>query len=276
MSPKGKLMSNELKTLRSKDGTLIAYEKSGSGEALILVGGALEQRALNSETAKLAALPLLSRHFTVYHYDRRGRGASGDTMPFALEREIEDIEALIDEAGGKAFLFGISSGAALAFEAALKLGSKVKKLAMYEAPYNNDDEAREAWVKYSKELSAILAEKRNGDALGLFMMLVGMPPEHLPEVKQMPDWAMWEAVAPTLAYDAAAMGEDASVPTKRAKTLAIPALIMDGEQSYPFMAEAAKALAQSIPQGYHRSLEGQTHEVSAEAIAPILVEFFSS
>jgi pimeloyl-ACP methyl ester carboxylesterase len=269
-------MSKDTKTIRSADGTLIAYESFGTGPALILVGGALEHRDLDSETAKLAALPLISEHFTVYHYDRRGRGASGDTLPFALEREIEDIEALIDLAGGTAFVYGVSSGAALAFEAALKLGSKLKKLAMYEAPYNDDADARAAWVNYAKKLGDILAEKRNGDALGHFMMLVGMPPEALPEVKQMPDWAKWEAVAPTLAYDAAAMGYDSSVPTSRAAKLSTPSLVMAGEQSYPFMAIAAESLAQAMPQGQYRNLAGQTHEVSAEAIAPVLIEFFKS
>jgi pimeloyl-ACP methyl ester carboxylesterase len=265
-----------LKTVRSKDGTSIAHETSGSGSALILVPGALEQRGWNSETAKLAAQPLLAQHFTVYHYDRRGRGESGDTLPFALEREIEDIEALIDAAGGTAFLYGISSGAALAFEAALKLGAKVKKLAMYEAPYNDEAEARRAWAKYRKELDAILAEGRKGDALGLFMMLVGAPPEALEAVKQMPDWPMWESVAPTLAYDAAALGEEAVVPVKSATNLTMPALVMDGSESFPFMTVSAKALAAAIPQGQHRTLEGQTHEVDADAIAPILVEFFET
>src|SRR5206468_1277280 len=125
----------------------IAFDQSGEGPALILVGGAFEQRALDTETAKLAALPLLARHFTVVHYDRRGRGDSTDTQPYSVEREIEDIEALIDEAGmseaGGAFLFGISSGAALAMEAALELGGKVKKLAIYEGPYNSNESARQ-------------------------------------------------------------------------------------------------------------------------------------
>src|SRR5215208_2428719 len=127
-----------MRTVTSKDGTTIAFDQAGHGPALILVGGALEQRAWESETAKLAALPVMTEHFTVFHYDRRGRGDSTDTLPFSLEREIEDIEALIDEAGGSAFLFGISSGAALAMEAAIALPAKVRKLAMYEAPYNTE------------------------------------------------------------------------------------------------------------------------------------------
>jgi pimeloyl-ACP methyl ester carboxylesterase len=212
----------------------------------------------------------------VFHYDRRGRGDSTDTQPYAVEREIEDIEALINEAGGQAFVFGISSGAALAFEAALALGGKVKKLAMYEAPYNDDQAARQAWRDYRKQLKEVLAEGRRGDAVGLFMMLLGMPADHLDGMRQHPMWPMWEAVAPTLAYDAAVMGEDFSVPTERAARIAVPALIMDGIESYPFMHIAATALANAIPNAQHRTLEGQTHEVAAEAIAPVLVEFFNS
>jgi pimeloyl-ACP methyl ester carboxylesterase len=265
-----------MKTVTSRDGTTIAFDQSGEGPALILVGGAFEQRALDTETAKLAALPLLAQHFTVIHYDRRGRGDSTDTQPYAVEREIEDIEALIDEAGGSAFLFGISSGAALAMEAALKLRGKVKKLAMYEAPYNSDEAARQAWMDYRRQLKEVLAADRRGDAVALFMMLVGMPAEHVPGMHQHPMWPMFEAVAPTLAYDAAVLGEDASVPTERAAGVAVPALVMDGGASYPFMHVAAVALAEAMPNGQHRTLEGQTHEVAVEVIAPVLVEFFNS
>jgi pimeloyl-ACP methyl ester carboxylesterase len=265
-----------MQKVTSKDGTTIAFDQSGTGPALVLVGGAFEQRAMDSETAHLAALPLLAQHFTVFHYDRRGRGDSTDTQPYAVEREIEDIEALINEAGGSAFLFGLSSGAALAFEAALALGSKVKKLAMYEAPYNSDDTARHAWMDYRKQLTELLAADRRGDAVALFMMLVGMPADHVPGMRLHPLWPMFEAVAPTLAYDAAALGDDASVPTERAASVAVPALIMDGGASYPFMHITATALANAMPHAQHRTLEGQTHEVAAEAIAPILVEFFNS
>ena len=264
-------------TVSSKDGTTIAFDKSGQGPALILVPGAFEQRAMGSETANLATLPLLGQHFTVYHYDRRGRGNSTDTLPYALEREIEDVEALIDHAGGPAFLLGISSGAALGFEAALALDGKVRKLAMYEAPYNDDPAARKAWMDYRKQLTEVLAEGRRGDAVGLFMMLLGMPPEHLEGMRQAPMWPMLEAVAPTLAYDAAAMGEDASVPLGRAARLAVPALIMDGGATeWPFMHITALALAQAIPDAQHRTLPGQTHEVAAEALAPVLIEFFEA
>jgi len=266
-----------VRTVTSKDGTTIAFDQSGKGPALILVGGAFEQRAMDSATAQLAALPLLAQHFTLFHYDRRGRGDSTDTQPYAIECEIEDIEALINEAGGLAFMFGISSGAALAFEAALALGGKVKKLAMYEAPYNDDDTARQAWMDYRKQLKELLAADRRGDAVALFMMLLGMPADHVPEMRRHPMWPMFEAVAPTLAYDAAVMGEDASVPTGRAASVAVPALIMDGGASeWPFMHITAVALADAIPNAQHLTLDGQTHEVAAEALAPVLVEFFKA
>jgi pimeloyl-ACP methyl ester carboxylesterase len=261
-----------MKTVQSADGTTIAFDQLGKGPALILVGGALEQRAMDSETAQLA--PRLSEHFTVFHYDRRGRGDSTDTQPYAVEREIEDIDALITEAGGSAFVFGISSGAALALEAAIKLGDKVKKLAMYEAPYNDDEAARLAWKAYRKQLADVLAQGRRGDALALFMLLVGMPPDHLESVRQHPMWPMWEAAASTLAYDAAVMGEDASVPTEKAASAAVPALVMDGGASYPFMHVTALALSKAMPHAQHRTLEGQTHEVAPQVLAPVLVEFF--
>jgi len=262
--------------VQSADGTTIAFDRVGKGPALILVGGALEHRMMDSETARLAALPRLTQHFTVYHYDRRGRGDSTDTQPYAVEREIEDIEAIIDAAGGSAFVFGISSGAALAMEAAVELGSKVKKLAMYEAPYNDDQAARQAWKEYRKQLVKLLSAGRRGDALVLFMMLVGIPADHVPAARQHPMWPTWEAVAATLAYDAAVLGEDASVPTGRAARVSIPALVMDGGASFPFMHVAATALAKAMPNAQLRTLEGQTHEVAVEVLAPVLVEFFNS
>src|SRR5258708_801228 len=177
-----------MKKVQSADGTTIAFDQLGKGPAIILVGGMFEQRAMDSETAQLAALPLLTQHFTVFHYDRRGRGESTDTQPYAVEREIEDIEALINEAGGSAFAFGISSGAALALEAAIKLGGKVKKLAMYEAPYNDDDEARHAWKEYTNQLTNLLAANRRGDAVALFMKLTGTPVDQIEGMQHAPIW----------------------------------------------------------------------------------------
>ena len=264
-----------MKTVTSKDGTTIAFDQSGQGQAVIFVDGALQYRAFDQGMVPLA--DLLSQHFTVIHYDRRGRGDSTDTQPYALAREIEDIEALIDEAGGSAFLYGISSGATLAFEAALALDRKVKKLVMYEPPYNDDDNARQGWKQYRQQLKEVLAEGRRGDAVGLFMMLVGMPADQLEGMRQHPMWPLWEAVGHTLAYDAAALGEDGALPMERTASLAVPTLVMDGGASeWSFMHTTAVALAKAIPNAQHRSLEGQSHEVSPEALAPVLIEFFKS
>jgi pimeloyl-ACP methyl ester carboxylesterase len=262
-----------MKTVTSKDGTRIAFDQSGEGPVVILVDGALQYRAFDQGMADL--LNLLSKNFTVIHYDRRGRGDSTDTQPYSLEREIEDIESLIDEVGGSASLYGISSGAALAMEAAIALPDKVRKLAMYEAPFNQDPAARQAWNKYVKELGNLLDEGRKGDAVGLFMMLVGASPEDVQGVKQTPMWPLWESIGHTLAYDhIAALGEDAAIPSDRAARVRMPALVMNGSESFPFMHTTAVALAKAMPQGQHRILEGQTHEVASEAIAPVLTEFF--
>src|SRR5436305_2295370 len=186
----------------SKDWTNIAYDKQGEGPAVILVAGALCAR-LSWSGPQLSNL--LAPHFTVYNYDRRGRGDSGDTKPYAVAREVEDIEALIDEAGGSASLYGHSSGAALALEAALRLGKKVKKLAMYEAPYNDDAEAGRAWKEYLKQLTEALAADRRGDAVALFMELVGTPADQIEAMRHAPVWPMFEAIAPTLAYNHSAI-----------------------------------------------------------------------
>jgi len=257
----------------SKDGTRIAYDKIGAGPALILVDGALGYRALFGQSLFAEQL---ANHFTVYTYDRRGRGESSDTLPYAIEREIEDIEALINEAGGSAFVYGISSGASLAMEAAIVLGDKVRKLAMYEAPYTSDDPGRQAWKEYTKQLGELLAADRRGDAVALFMALTGASADQIEGMRHTPMWPVFEAVAPTLAYDhSAILGEDASVPADRAARVAVPALIMAGGASYPFMRVSATALANAIPNAQQRTLEGQTHEVSPEVLVPVLVEFFA-
>ena len=264
-----------MKTVTSKDGTTIAFDQWGAGPVVILVDGALQYRAFDQGMVQLAEL--LSQHFTVIHYDRRGRGDSTDMQPYALAREIEDIEALIDDAGGSAFLYGISSGAALAMEAAIALPKQVKKLAMYEAPYNDDPAAQQAWREYTKQLGELLAEGRDGDAVGLFMMLVGATANQVDEIRQTPMWPLWESVGHTLAYDhIAALGDDATIPTEQAARVIVPTLVMDGGESFPFMHTTAVTLATAMPNGRHRTLEGQTHEVAAEAIAPVLIEFFKA
>ncbi len=261
-----------MEKVTSNDGTTIAYDQRGKGPAVILVDGALCYRSFGPMT-HLAEL--LGPHFTVYNYDRRGRGDSSDIQPYALEREIEDIEALIEQAGGSAFVFGTSSGGALALEAAIQLGDQIKKLAMYEPPYDSSKAAGQAWKEYRKQLAELLAANRRGDAAALFMQSVGTPADQIDGMRQAPVWSMFEAVAPTLAYDAAALGEDRSVPTKRAANVTMPTLVMNGT-AIPFMLDTATALAKAIPHAQHRTLEGQTHDVNLEVLAPVLVEFFSS
>jgi pimeloyl-ACP methyl ester carboxylesterase len=263
-----------MKTLTSRDGTTIAFEAQGSGPALILVDGAMGTRSSGSKP-ELARL--LAQHFTVYSYDRRGRGDSGDTKPYAAEREIEDIDAVIDEAGGSAFVYGHSSGACLGLDATVVLGDKVKKLAMYEAPYNDDPQAQKAWGEYVKNLTEALASDRRGDAVALFMAYVGIPAAQIEGMRHAPFWSGMEAVAPTLAYDhAAIMGKNASIPRERAARVRVPTLVMSGGGGAPFMLETAKTLSKTIPLAKLSTLEGQTHDVQPDALVPVLVEFFAA
>lgn len=261
-----------MSTVTSKDGTKIAYTQSGSGPALILVDGALCHRTFGP-MPELAGL--LSPHFTVYIYDRRGRNESGDTQPYSVAREVEDIDALIQKAGGSAFVHGTSSGGALGLEAAVALGNKkIKKLAIYEAPYNSDPAARAGLKAYAKQLHELLSSGDKGDAVVAFMKLVGTPTEQVEGMSHSPMWPMFEAVAPTLAYDQAVLGEDGAVPVAQAAKDAVPTLVMNGGAGAPFMAETAQALAKAIPNAQYKVLEGQTHQVDAKVIAPVLEAFF--
>ncbi len=254
----------------SKDGTAIAFDRYGAGPAVILVGGAFQHRAIDPKTAQLAEL--LGRDLTVFHYDRRGRGDSGDTLPYDVEREVEDIAALIDEAGGRALVFGMSSGGALALIAAAS-GLPVAKLALYEPPFQVEESGRSAMDSYAEQLTALLADGRRGDAAALAMTTFGAPPEAIEGMRHAPVWATFESVAQTLAYDAAVMG-DSSVPAERAASVAVPTLVIDGGASPSWMREAADALADVLPASDRLTLEGQTHDVAPEVLAPALQEFF--
>jgi len=259
-------------SLRSKDGTGIAYEQRGNGPALVVVDGALATRMGGS---KEELVELLSPNISVYCYDRRGRGESGDTPPYSVDREIEDIAALIDEAGGVAFLYGHSSGGCLALEAAGVLGTKVSKVALYEAPWNDDPEAQKAWGKYIERLTDALGSGRRGDAVALFMEYTGMPAEQVNGMRHAPFWSELEAIAPTLAYDhVAIMGRSGAVPAGRLSAVLIPTLVMCGGSSFPFMRATAQTITQALPNGELRILDGQTHDVQPAALAPSLTEFF--
>jgi pimeloyl-ACP methyl ester carboxylesterase len=233
----------------SRDGTRIAFDRSGTGPAVILVTGALGGRG---GFAPLVAL--LAPRFRVVRYDRRGRGDSGDTPPYAVAREVEDLEAMLDETGGAAFVYGISSGAVLALEAASRLPAKVAKLALYE----------------------------RGEAVELFMTkAVGLPGEAVAPIRQAPYWPGLEAVAHTLAYDGTIMGDTMfgkPLPPARVArwaTAAMPTLVIDGGESEPFFHHAAEAVAAILPDARRCTLAGQHHAVAPEALAPVLVEFFA-
>jgi pimeloyl-ACP methyl ester carboxylesterase len=255
--------------VKSKDGTAIAFDRQGSGPALILVGGALGTRAAasGSELAKMLAGDL-----TLYSHDRRGRGESGDTKPYAVEREVEDIEALIEVAGGSAFVYGHSSGAALALEAAARLGGKVKALALYEPPYGSPA-GGDGYDDYEPKLNRLLSAGKRGEAVELFMSVVGVPPEKIAGMRQSPGWAAMEAIAPTLAYDAACM-KGFEIPYERASGIQAPTLAMNGSEGFDFMRTTAKALAKTIPDARYEELPGQRHDVDAKVLAPILADFF--
>ena len=260
-------------TVTSKDGTSIAYEATGDGPALILVDGALSTSRGESKPELVA---LLAPRFTVYNYDRRGRGESGDTLPFAVEREIEDIDALIEHAGGEALLFGHSSGGCLALEAASALGDKVAKVAVYEAPWNDDPAAQKAWGDYLRALSEALASGRRGDAVALFMQYVGTPPEQVAAMREAPFWPSFEAIAPTLAYDhSEIMGSTAAVPMKQLAKVEVPVLAICGDASPTFMCTTAQTISRAVEHGEFRAMEGQTHAVPPDVIAPVLTAFFS-
>jgi len=260
-------------TIASRDGTTIAYDKQGEGPAVIVVDGAL---SVHSAGGKSDLAGLLAPRFTVYGYDRRGRGGSGDTLPYAVDREIEDIEALIDAAGGSADVYGHSSGASLAMLAAVKLGGKVTRLAMYEAPYNDAPEAQQSWAQYLSEMGQALADGRRGDAIAVFMRYVGTPDEQIDGMRASPFWAGMEAIAPTLAYDHTAIqGPANTVPVDVAAQVPVPTLVMSGNAGFPFMAGTARALSAAMPHGELRIVDGQDHNVTADAVAPVLTEFFA-
>jgi len=259
-----------MEQVTSKDGTTIAFDRLGEGPAVILVSGGSVDRS------SLAALAdLLAQHFTVFNYDRRGRGPSGDTPPYAVEREVEDIDAVVEAAGGSAYLFGSSSGAALALEAARQLPNRITKLALWEPPYIPEGFPRPP-ADTAKTFSDLIAAGKRGDAAEYFMAkVVGMPPEFVAQARSSPWWPAQEALAHTLAYDATIMG-DYSLPMERAAQVTIPTLVLDGGASFPFLHPTAQALAAALPNGRQRTLEGQSHDVAAEVLAPSLTEFFTA
>ncbi len=259
--------------MRSADGTVIAFDRTGEGPPLILVGGALSDRRA---AAQLAVI--LASRFTVYSYDRRGRGDSGNITPYAVDREVEDLGALVAAAGGSASMFGHSSGAALAIEAVVRR-LEIPKLALYEPPFIVDDSRPAVPEDFVATLEELASSGRRGDAVAYFMAQgVGLPAEAVDQMRHAPMWPAMEALAHTLAYDGRVMGTNMSgnqLPSAWAAAVTIPTLVMDGGNSPAWQAHAVDALASSLPHAQRRTLAGQDHGAAPEALAPILTEFFA-
>lgn len=263
-------------TAASADGTAIAYDRRGTGPAVILVGGAFQYRAFDPRTAQIADL-LAAHNYTVVHYDRRGRGGSGNTLPYATEREVEDLAALIREVGGSAALFGHSSGAPLVLDAAA--GLPVTKAFLYEPPFIVDDSRSPLPADYREHLDALVAADRRGDAAEYFLSVaVGVPAPVVAGMRQAPMWPGFEAVAHTLPYDAALMEgtlDNRPLPTDRWSAVTIPVFIGNGGASGKQMQSAADALAELLPDTRRATFEGQDHGIDPAVLAPALAEFFA-
>lgn len=249
----------------SKDGTKIAYTRSGDGPVVILVGGALQHKS-DHLMGRLA--PLLAKDFTVVSYDRRGREDSSDTKPYTIEREVEDLEAIIKDVGGPACVFGNSSGGTLALMAATKLPG-ITKLAVYEAPYVPEQQLGNA-AEYLAQLKKLITANQPGRAVKLFLKRIGMPTPMITIMSVTPMWPKLKALAPTLVYDALIV-DDGTVP-KQLKEIAAPILVLSGNSAR--MQQAAKAVSEVLPNAQRQVLEGQTHDVKPGALAPALIEFF--
>ena len=261
-------------TVQSKDGTTIAFDTWGDGQPLIIVDGATAHRAVAYWNAEVAQL--LSDEFRVYAYDRRGRGDSTDTAPYAVEREIEDLAALIADAGAPAVVFGWSSGAVLALDAAAA-GLPISRLALFEPPFVVDDERPPLPADYVERLDAAVADGRPGDAAELFLTAgAGMPAEAVAGMRETPFWPALESVAHTIAYDGrivAATMTGSPLPRDRWAAVGVPVLVMHGTGTMPWLVTAARALAELLPTATLRAVPGEQHSAAADVLAPALREF---
>jgi pimeloyl-ACP methyl ester carboxylesterase len=263
-----------MRTTHSGDGTKIAYDTAGSGPVLVLVDGALCTRRIGPGKG-LARL--LARDFTVINYDRRGRGDSEDADEYAVEREVEDLEAVIEAAGGPAFVFGQSSGAVLALYAAAR-SPQVTRLAVYEAPFIVDDTRAPTGPEYHQQLTDLLAHAKRGPAVRLFLRLVGLPPLVIGGLRLTPLWPRLKAIAHTLPHDSLI-----TVEHQQGRPLSpglwagatTPTLVLCGGASEAWMRNGMQALADALPDATLRTLEGQTHNLRPKMVAPHLVRFFA-
>lgn len=264
-----------MKTVLSKDGTPIVFDQSGKGPVIILVAGGMGVRA-DPMFRQLAGL--LAPYFTVYNYDRRGRGDSGDTLPYAVGREIEDIEALIDEAGGSAYLFGISSGATLALETAALMPSKIKKLVLYDPPFLLDDSRPPLPDSYVAHVQELIATGQRDEAVEYFLQeALRIPAKDIAPIRAEVGWQTMLALAHTIVYDGMIMGEMMSgkgIPLERWRSVTMATLVLSGAKSEPHFGTAASALADGLPNARLYRVEGQTHQVESAALVPLLIKFY--
>lgn len=266
--------TGENRTTTSRDGTTIAFTKRGSGPPLIIVDGAFCYRE-NGPATELASR--LAQHFTVLTYDRRGRGESGDTAPYATEREIDDLHALAREAGTAPFVVGISSGGALILQAVAS-GVDVKKIALYEPPYLADGNGPRSFEEAKNRLQSLLSAGDRGGAVRFFMTDVYGAPRAF--VFAMPflmpnAWKRNKLVVHTVPYDLTIL-EDRSVLNERRSSISVPTLVIGGEKSPKELHDAVKAVANALPEGHSRYLPGQDHNISSGALAPVLFEYFGT
>lgn len=252
----------------SKDGTELAYDVYGSGPALVYVTGAT---CFRSFLPIVQDAKVFAKHFTVYTYDRRGRGDSGDTLPWSIDREVEDIEAIIDAAGGSAFVYGHSSGAVLALEASLQLGDKVRKAVLYDASYVHDETEKAEYAQLSHQVRQLLARGDEAAALRSFLCGIGMPRAFIGLLPVFPGWRTMKALAPTLAYDIALTAE--LPPVDRLGEPTVPIKVMTGQKSPAGLHVVAEQLGAAMPGAELAQLPGQGHMVSAKALLPVLVDF---
>lgn len=260
-------------TVTSRDGTIIGYDRKGKGPAIIFVAGATQYRAVDRTTPGMA--DDLADRFTIVNYDRRGRGESTDTAPYAVQREIEDIEALIDMVGGKAGLYGMSSGAVLALEAAVKLPGKVTGVLMYEPPIDPEQSSASAWQQHAEMVA--LSEKGDADGMMVkFMSGVGMPPDALEGFRRSPAWPAFASVGLTLEHDYRVMAEatDGDHPPARWQDIDVPVLVVNGDASYPFIEPGAAWVAAAVPGARRQVLPGQSHEFDPKVLGPVIAGFF--
>jgi pimeloyl-ACP methyl ester carboxylesterase len=263
-------------TVTSKDGTKIGHDAVGNGPAIILVAGATQHRGVDQQTPVMAGM-LAGQGFTVINYDRRGRGEFGDTRPYAVAREIEDIAALkAGPAGGRAMLYGMSSGAVLALHAAAALPGVVKVLG-YEPPIAGEETEAEA-RKSLAGMQALSAQDRGEDMMVNFMSTVGMPPDQLAGFRQSPVWPAYAAVGHTLAYDYAVLADafEGDRMTRRWQEIRAPVLIANGDASYDFMAAGADRVAAAVPGAQRKTIPGVGHDAPPDVLAPMLAAFFAA